>query len=276
MRGTVSKMQIDSQAYAANNAQPLRYWLPLSELRMDMSALIGRQLRIAASSGITCVGCGKTSNKSFNQGFCYRCLITLAACDTCIMKPETCHLAAGTCREPEWAERHCQVPHVVYLSNTTGVKVGITRETQIPTRWVDQGAIAALPIFRVANRRLSGLLEVAIAAHVADKTKWQALVKGEVQAVDLPMQWQALQNLCGDAIEAIEAEYPGQIERLAEPAVALHYPVQAFAEKAKTLKPEAEPVEGRLQGIKGQYLLFDTGVLNVRKYTGHEWELTVL
>ena len=94
----------------------------------------------------------------------------LARCDLCILKPETCHYAKGTCREPEWGEAHCMTPHIVYLANTSGLKVGITREGQVPIRWMDQGATQALPIFRVKSRLISGLVEVAMATLMADKS----------------------------------------------------------------------------------------------------------
>lgn len=255
---------------------PLAYFLPLDDQLLPMNGLIGRQIEIRASERITCVGCGKSSNKSFNQGYCYRCFITLAACDLCIMKPETCHHHLGTCREPAWGDAHCMIPHVVYLANSTGVKVGITRETQIPTRWIDQGAGQALPIFRVATRRLSGLIETVLAQQVTDKTKWQALVKGEYAPVDLVAERDRLLALCADGLAAIETEFPGQVERLDAVPVTLSYPVETYAAKAKSFSPEKEPARGRLTGIKGQYLLFDTGVLNVRKFTGYEWEVTVL
>lgn len=273
MRGTVRKMQCERNA--ASDAE-LNYFLPLSDVLFPMNALIGKRLEIRASEGIRCVGCGKSSAKSFNQGYCYRCFIKLAACDMCIMKPETCHHHLGTCREPEWGVSHCMIPHVVYLANSTGLKVGITRETQIPTRWIDQGAGQALPIFRVATRRLSGLIETTLAAQVADKTKWQALVKGEYADMDLHAERDRLLALCDVELKALEAEYPGQIERVQSEPLHFHYPVQQFAVKAKSFNPDKEPAVGVLTGIKGQYLLFDTGVLNVRKYTGHEWEITLL
>lgn len=272
MRGTVRKMQCERNGEAG---QALTYYLPLDELLLPMNGLIGKQVSIRASEGIRCVGCGKASAKSFNQGYCYRCFIKLAACDLCIMKPETCHHHLGTCREPAWGVSHCMIPHVVYLANSTGLKVGITRETQIPTRWVDQGAGQALPVFRVATRRLSGLIEVALAEHVADKTKWQALVKGEYAPLDLKAERDRLLAVAADVLAALEAEFPGQIERLEAEVLTLDYPVAQFAAKAKSLSPDKEIASGRLTGIKGQYLIFDTGVLNVRKYTGHEWEVTV-
>lgn len=272
MRGTVRKMQCERNGEAGRG---LNYYLPLDGLLLPMNGLIGKDISIRASEGITCVGCGKASAKSFNQGYCYRCFIRLAACDLCIMKPETCHHHLGTCREPEWGVNHCMIPHVVYLANSTGIKVGITRETQIPTRWIDQGAGQALPIFRVATRRISGLIETALAAHVADKTKWQALVKGEVSEVDLVAERERLLPLISGTLAQLETEFPGAVERLDAEPLRLQYPVTTFATKAKSLSPEKEEASGVLTGIKGQYLIFDTGVLNVRKYTGHEWEVTV-
>lgn len=273
MRGTVKKMRSERNASAT---EPLRYFLPLDDQLLAMNDLIGQELSIQASPGITCIECGRASKKSFSQGYCYNCCMTLAACDLCIMKPETCHYHLGTCRQPEWGEQHCMIPHIVYLANSTGVKVGITRESQVPTRWIDQGACQALPIFKVATRRLSGLVEVIIAEHVADKTHWQALVKGAALRVDLLAERDRLLALCVAKLSALCAEYPGQIEALAGSVVELNYPVQAFASKAKSMNPEKECVQGRLTGIKGQYLLFDTGVLNVRKFTGYQWEVSVL
>ena len=270
MRGTVSKMRGERNGDAA-----LSYFLPLDGVLMPLNGLIGKDISIRASEGIYCNACGKPSNKSFNQGYCYRCFIKLAACDLCIMKPETCHHHLGTCREPDWGVSHCMIPHVVYLANSTGLKVGITRETQIPTRWIDQGAGQALPVFRVATRRLSGLIETALAEHVADKTKWQALVKGEYAPLDLKAERDRLLALAEVALTALADDFPGQIDRLDAEVLTLDYPVQQFAAKAKSLSPEKEVASGRLTGIKGQYLIFDTGVLNVRKYTGHEWEVTV-
>lgn len=277
MRGTVRKMRSERNAATGPDGQeqPLRYFLPLDDVLLPMNELIGRQVSIRASEGIRCVGCGRASKKSFSQGYCYPCFIKLAACDLCIMKPETCHYHLGTCREPSWGEQHCMIPHIVYLANSTGLKVGITRETQIPTRWIDQGAGQALPVFRVATRRLSGLIEVALAEHVADKTKWQSLVKGEYAPLDLPAERDRLLAEAADVLAALEAEYPDGIERLQGEVVELSYPVDAYAAKAKSLSPDKELASGVLTGIKGQYLLFDTGVLNVRKFTGYEWEVTI-
>lgn len=271
MQGTVRKMVANQQLLDL----PLSYALPLGDTQIPLNGLIGQTLHLAAQPGITCVGCGARSAKSFNQGYCYRCFTRLAACDLCIMKPETCHWDQGTCREPAWAAQHCQTEHVVYLANTTGLKVGITRASQLPTRWIDQGAVAALPIFRVATRRLSGLIEHLLAQHIADKTQWQSLVKGHVIDVDLVAARDRLRTLCAEPLAAYEAAYPGQIQAVQESLWQGRYPVVAFAPKASSFAPEKAPFSARLTGIKGQYLLFETGVLNVRKYTGFHWTLTV-
>lgn len=272
MRGTVSKMRAERNAADGS----LSYFLPLGELLLPMNGLIGQRLRVEASAGIECISCGARSSKSFNQGYCYRCFIKLAACDLCILKPETCHHHLGTCREPAWGDTHCMIPHVVYLANSTGLKVGITRETQIPTRWIDQGAVQALPIFRVATRRLSGLVETLLAQQVADKTRWQALVKGDMTPVDLVSARDALLAQCAQPLAQLRQDWPGQIEPIQVQPLDLDFPVRAYAGKAKALGPDKGPVEAVLTGIKGQYLLFDEGVINVRKYTGHEFEIQVL
>lgn len=125
-------------------AAPVAYALPLGDRQVPLAEHIGSLLRIEFLGVITCSHCGRRSKRSFGQGYCYPCFQRLAQCDTCIVKPETCHFHLGTCREPDWAVTACMVPHVVYLANSSGLKVGITRSTQVPTRWIDQGATQAL------------------------------------------------------------------------------------------------------------------------------------
>ena len=139
----------------------IEYQLPVGENSLALNALIGKHVNITFDGAINCSHCGRKTKKSYSQGFCYPCMQKLAQCDMCIMKPETCHLDKGTCREPQWGEENCMIPHYVYLANTSGLKVGITRHTQIPTRWIDQGATQALPIFKVNTRLQSGLVEIA-------------------------------------------------------------------------------------------------------------------
>ena len=194
------------------------------------------------------------------------------------MKPEQCHYEQGTCREPEWGLAHCMQPHYIYLANSSGIKVGITRHTQIPTRWIDQGAIQALPILKVTSRYISGLVEIAIAEHVSDRTSWQKMLKNQVEAVDLIDKRNILLDVCSQQINAITDRFGEQaIETLGhETPVDIEYPVLAYPEKVKSFNLDKNPeVSGNLQGIKGQYLIFDSGVINIRKYAGYEVELEV-
>jgi hypothetical protein len=191
------------------------------------------------------------------------------------MKPETCHYHLGTCREPEWGESFCFQPHIVYLANSSGIKVGITRQTQLPTRWIDQGAIQGLPVFKTNSRYLAGLLEVILAKHVSDKTSWQKMLKSQPETLDLIAQRDLLLSLCEAELAAIQQKcVPEAIELLFNEAVLdIHYPIQYYPNKVTSFNFDQQAeVSGVLQGIKGQYLLLDTGVLNLRKFTGYELE----
>ncbi|WP_426992257.1 DUF2797 domain-containing protein [Methylomonas sp. CM2] len=257
-------------------ANPVQYSLPVGEQQLPLNPLIGKTLTLRHTGKIFCVHCGTKTKKSFNQGYCYPCFIKLAQCDMCIVKPETCHYAAGTCREPSWGEEFCFQPHIVYLANSSGIKVGITRRSQIPTRWIDQGAVQAIPVFEVASRHLSGLIEVALAEHVSDKTSWQQMLKNNTVELDLPALRDQLLDKCQAELAAINerfAEQPPTLLSDAE-AVQLEYPVLEYPTKVKSFNMDKDPsVAGTLLGIKGQYLIFDNGVINIRKYAGYEIEV---
>ena len=268
--GQLRKMHTSLQA-------PVVYQLPLGDALIPMNALIGATLELEYLGEINCIHCGRKIKKSFNQGYCYPCFTRLAQCDSCIMSPEKCHYYQGTCREPAWGEEHCMIDHIVYLANSSGVKVGITRGSQVPTRWMDQGAIQALPVFRVATRRLSGLLEVVYKQHIADKTNWRAMLKGQVDVLQLERERDRLFELCAAEISALQAEHGLQaLQPLeSESALEITYPVEEYPVKIVSFNLDKEPlVRGRLMGIKGQYLIFDGGVINMRKYGGYHLQLS--
>jgi len=245
---------------------------------VNVNDWLGQSLQLKFAGAIHCVACDRLTKKSFNQGYCFPCLRKLAACDSCIVSPEKCHLAEGTCREPDWAETHCQVPHIVYLSNTSSVKVGITRETQLPTRWIDQGATQAKPIARVATRHYSGLLEVLCAKEVGDRTAWQTMLKGNGAPQDLEQIRQQLMSSCEQGIADLTLNYGAASFEFLEDAdeTWIDYPVLSWPEKVKAHNFDKQAsVEGTLMGIKGQYLMLDTGVLNIRKFGGYEVEIKV-
>ncbi|RMF14010.1 MAG: DUF2797 domain-containing protein [Gammaproteobacteria bacterium] len=245
---------------------PSRYALVAGDQTVDLNDYVGGTLRARWSGTIRCTHCHKPTRKSFAQGHCYRCFTRLAACDRCIMAPEHCHFASGTCREPDWAATHCMTSHSVYLANSSGLKVGITRTTQIPVRWLDQGATQAIELVRVAERHHAGLIEDRLRDLFRDRTSWQALLKGDATPADLQAaRARALAHLNENAnsLPAWE-EAPDTEHRFG-------YPVQRYPEKVRTLSFDKSPeFEGMLMGIKGQYLILDTGCLNIRKHTGYE------
>lgn len=250
----------------------IEYTLPVGQERIALNQLLGKTLTITFDGDIKCCHCGQATKKSYSQGFCYPCTQRLAQCDMCVMKPETCHFDQGTCREPAWGERNCMIGHYVYLANTSGVKVGITRHTQIPTRWVDQGASQALPIFYVKSRLISGLVEVALADFINDKTNWRAMLKEPAQAIDLKQQAQQLVPMIEAKLADIKAQYGDHcIDALDEDIVELTYPIDQYPEKISSLNLDKTPtISGVIQGVKGQYLLLDTGVINIRKYGAYQ------
>jgi hypothetical protein len=165
------------------------------------------------------------------------------------------------------------IDHIVYLSHTSGLKVGITRGTQVPTRWIDQGATQALPLFRVDSRLHSGLLEVALAREIGDRTQWQAMLKGDGEPRDLQEAAAALLDRCADDVAALQQEHGLQALSRLEDAeeTTIRYPVLEYPVKVKSFNLDKTPrVGGTLLGIKGQYLVFDGGVINMRKYGGYQ------
>jgi len=244
------------------------YSLSIGNETIDMNALVGKNIALSFKGEITCSNCGNKTNKSFSQGYCFPCARSLARCDMCIIKPETCHYHLGTCREPEWGLSNCFSSHVVYIANSSGIKVGITRKTNTPGRWIDQGAISALPILEVDTRLTSGKIEMALKPFVADKTNWRKMLKNEVEPADLVSKKRALLAEIPDLVKALDAK------QLDDEAINIHYPVLKYPAKIVSLSFDKTPlVSGVLEGIKGQYLLLDSGVLNLRKFSSYHLEI---
>ena len=270
--GRLAKMLIEK-------TEPLSYLLNVGDEKIDMNAYIGKDIRIISNGEIRCSHCQRKTNKSFNQGYCFPCFKKLAQCDRCMMSPELCHFSQGTCREPEWAEQFCMQEHIVYLANSSGLKVGITRHSQVPTRWMDQGAIQALPIFSVSTRQLSGLVEVIMKEWVADKTNWRKMLKHDVVEIDLVQERNRLFELAEAPLADLRTQYPDeQINQLESGEIwQFEYPSLQWPEKIKTFNLEKQSiVEGKLLAIKGQYLILDSGCFNVRKHTSFDVSLSAI
>lgn len=230
-----------------------------------LNDLVGKKVSFEFTGRAFCLNCNKELKKTYSQGYCYPCSMSLARCDLCILKPETCHYHLGTCREPEWGEQNCFQSHSIYLANTAGIKIGITRSFQKHTRWADQGAVAAVEVARVDNRLQAGLFEVALKDFFSDKTDWRKLITGVQAEVDLVDEWlMILDDLPEECLDSILD--PDQLE-----VEELIYPVLGYPAKAKTFNIDKnQEISGELKGIRGQYLLFADQAINIRKFQGYE------
>ncbi len=261
----------------AQLSEPIDYYLVLNEEHIHLNPLLNHKISLQFTSKINCVSCNRHIKKCFHQGFCYPCFKKLAMCDMCILKPELCHYHNGTCREPEWGKSNCFIPHIVYIANSSGIKVGISRESQIPTRWIDQGAIQALQIIRVQSRFQSGLIEKEIAKIIPDKTNWRKMLQANFDEADLLLVRDRIIEQVANAIQEISKQFDfGNIEILTnEKVVDIKYPVLKYPTKVKSLNFDKTPkITEVLQGIKGQYLIFNENVINIRKFSGYEVEFS--
>ncbi len=255
--GNIRKME-------AFPAKVIQYNLPLGKQKIFMNNLIGKPISMEFQGHIHCIKCGRETRKSFAQGYCYPCFSTAPETEECVLRPELCRAHEGVARDMEYANQHCLSEQVVYLSLTSGVKVGVTRGSQVPTRWIDQGAIRALVFARTPNRHSAGMLEVAMKDHLADKTNWRKMLAGsDPGEVDLPLEKRRLTPLVPPELAPYITEDSQQVE--------LDYPVLEYPEKIKSLNFDKDPfVTGLLKGIKGQYLILDQNrVINMRKFGGY-------
>lgn len=242
---------------------PIRYRLPLGQDEVVMNELLGKKISFRFEGQINCVACGRITKKGFGQGFCYPCFANAPENAECIVRPELCEGHLGRGRDPEWEQLHHVQPHYVYLALSSGLKVGITRGTQIPTRWIDQGATAAIILAEVPYRQLSGAIEVALKEFYNDKTNWQRMLKNEVLDADLL----ATKFLARSQLPIELQKYITDDEQVWN----LEFPSLDTPKKVKSIRLENQPIlEGVLTGIKGQYLILDnTNVINIRNHAGY-------
>jgi Protein of unknown function (DUF2797) len=243
----------------------IQYFLPLGDQKIEMNPLLGTHINMEYLGHIHCIRCGRETRKSFAQGYCYPCFTSAPETEECVLRPELCRAHEGVARDMEYAKKHCLSEQVVYLSLTSGLKVGVTRGSQVPTRWIDQGAIQVLEFARTPNRYTAGLLEVAMKAHIADKTNWRKMLSGSDPGdLDLRGEKKRLAPL----VPAELASYLVKDDHL----LTLEYPVNQYPEKIRSLNFDKEPVvSGILTGIKGQYLMLDQNrVINMRKFGGYK------
>ncbi|HLU85941.1 MAG TPA: DUF2797 domain-containing protein [Vicingaceae bacterium] len=254
--GSLLKMQTQLQ-------EEVQYHLPIGEDSVYLNDLIGQTIKLTYENAIYCIKCGRKTVKSFNQGFCYPCFRDAPEAADWIIHPEKSQAHLGIeDRDLEYEKSVQLQPHVVYLSLTSGLKVGITRHTQVPTRWIDQGASQAIKLAETPNRYLAGMIEVSLKKHLEDKTNWQQMLKNVHPNLDLIAEKEKVKQL----VDAAYHEYILPENEI----INIHFPVLHYPVKVKSIGFEKVPeYEGKLVGIKGQYLLFENGiVLNIRKYAG--------
>jgi hypothetical protein len=244
---------------------------------LELEPLLGKQIELRYHGKIECIYCARPSSKSFAQGYCYPCFRKLARCDLCVLRPHTCHYDEGTCREPEWGMKHCMQGHTVYLAETSSLKVGLTRDENIPGRWIDQGALSALPIFKASRRKEAGMVEHFCSTHagIKETTQWRAMlgqIKGSINLLDARAE---LLERSADAIHRLGESSEGMITPIEEGvALEIRYPMLRRPEKISSANLDKEAsISGCLQGIKAQYLIIDDKVLNIRKFSGYAVDL---
>jgi len=261
-QGVLTKMQTEF-------GDLIQYYLVFEDSFLHLNQLLDKTIAIEFT-GFQCLNCGK-KKKIFRQGFCYDCFYSSAQVGDWIMKPElsTAHLGIED-RDLVYEQKVQLQPHIVYLALSSEVKVGVTRGTQVPTRWIDQGANEAIAIVEVPNRYLAGITEVALKNHYADKTNWRKMLTNDIEAADLVAERLKVQSL-------IPAEVQEYFYNDKNDLYQMHYPVLQYPTKVKSLSLDKTPsFQGKLTGIKGQYLLFEDGtVFNVRGSEGYVVKISV-
>lgn len=254
--GVLTKMQTEP-------GSPIQYYMVFENSFLNVNQLLGRDIEINFM-GYSCLNCSK-KKKIYRTGFCYDCFYSIPEAGDWIMRPElsTAHLDIAD-RNLDYEKRVQLQPHVVYLAASSDMKVGVTRKTQVPTRWIDQGASWAIPLVEVPNRYLAGITEVALKNHFSDKINWKKMLLNEISPIDLIVRRNETQALLPDEVR----DYFGTTQ---EQLFTLEYPVLEYPKKISgSLNIATTPIfNGKLTGIKGQYLIFEDGtVFNVRAFEG--------
>lgn len=241
--------------------QPIQYYLVFENDFINMNQLLGKNLTIQFIK-YQCLNCG-LDKPIYRQGFCKSCFYDIPQAADWIMRPElsTAHLDQED-RDLEYEKKVQLQPHIVYLANSSNVKVGVTRKSQIPTRWIDQGAHEAIEIVEVPNRYLAGITEVALKEHVSDKTNWRNMLKNDLKDEDL-VAWR----------ERLKPYIPEEAKHYfieSNTETNLEFPVKKYPTTPKSLNlVKQHAYTGKLEGIKGQYLIFDDNtVFNIRANEG--------
>src|SRR6056297_2456338 len=259
--GVLKKMQTEI-------GSPIQYYLVFESDFLNINQILNKELTINFLKH-QCLNCGN-DRPIFRQGFCKSCFFEIPSAGDWIMRPElsTAHLDQED-RDLAYEKRVQLQPHIVYLANSSNVKVGVTRKTQVPTRWIDQGAHEAIAILETPNRYLAGITEVALKKHVADKTNWRTMLKNEIEDKNLVEEREKLKEFIPDEAQDYYLSSSEEFN--------INFPVIEYPKKLKSLNLEKNNTfKGKLKGIKGQYLIFENDVVfNVRNSEGYDVDFEV-
>ena len=262
--GVIKKMK----SYIINNK--VHYSLEMNKEILEVNQLIGRKIQLT-HTGYSCLHCHDPSRKIFRQGLCYEHFYSQPQTGDWVIRPELsrAHLDIED-RDLEYEKKAQLVPHIVYIANSGTIKIGVTRKSQLPTRWIDQGAHNALAILETPNRYLAGITEVALKSYISDKTNWRKMLKNDIEQQDLQTVKEQLVNYIPEQTRQYIIDN--------KDSTILDFPVQKYPEKIKTISfDKTNSFEQYLTGIKGQYLIFeDDTVFNLRKHEGYTIKLNII
>ncbi len=261
IRGNIRKMQVDLH-------KTVVYHLPVGNCLIPMNRLIGKKIHFKFLGQIHCVHCGKRTKTSFFQGYCYSCFTSLPQTDSGVLRPELDLSYLGISRNMAWSKKNSLCPHYVYLACSGNLKVGVTRESQIPTRWIDQGASRAIKLAKTPNRHIAGIIENGLKKHFSDKTNWREMLKNkDFQGIDLEKE----KNEAKSRVHPELQQYFLHNNEICKIA----YPLETAPKTITGISfDKTKEFEGTLKGIKGQYLVFEEGkVINIRKHNAYFMEL---
>ena len=253
----------------SENYKPVQYYLNFKDSFIVLNQLIDKTISITFKT-YECLNCHK-DKKIFRQGYCYDCFYQAPEVGDWVMKPELSQAHLDKEDRNLVFEKKVQLqPHIVYLSNTSSVKVGVTRKTQVPYRWIDQGAHEAIVVMETPNRYLAGVAEVALKNHVSDKTKWRSMLKNDIEDLNLKDIKNKLREFLPDETQKYFEENADEFN--------IEFPVKQYPQKVKSLNlTKSKEYKGKLKGIKGQYLIFeDQTVFNVRSHSGFVVDFNLL
>jgi hypothetical protein len=245
-----------------SNDETVQYYLDMESDFVNMNQLLDKEITMLFVK-YECLNC-HLNKQIYRQGFCKSCFFETPNAGDWIMKPElsTAHLGKED-RDLEFEKKMQLKPHIVYLANSSDVKVGVTRKSQVPTRWIDQGAHEAIEIVEVPNRYLAGITEVALKQYVSDKTNWRKMLTNDITDADLVVEKEKLSKYIPEEVKEYYLD-----KNVKETQI--NFPVNKYPQKVKSLNLIKTPTyKGVLKGVKGQYLIFDDStVFNVRANEG--------